>query len=154
MSTARRGDEEELRDVAARYARGIDTRDAELFTSVFRPDGILELYRAAAADEPATRIEGHEALGRVIETVARYDKTFHFLGQMSFEINEDRATGEVYCIANHLTIAGEKASNWVMYIRCHDEYLRVGGQWAIAVRKVRTDWTSLLPARSGSSPQP
>ena len=147
MSTAQRGDEEELRDVAACYARGVDNRDAELFTSTFHPDGALELYRAAGQDEPAERIEGHEALARVIENIARYDKTFHFIGQQSFEIDADRATGEVYCIAHHLTIAGDEASNWVMYIRYHDDYIKVGGRWAIALRKVRTEWTALLPAR-------
>jgi SnoaL-like domain len=148
VSTAYRGDEEQLRDVAARYARGVDTRDAALFASAFHPNGVLELYRAASPDEPAARIEGHEALGRVVENVARYDKTFHFLGQQSFEINEDRATGEVYCMAHHLTIAGDEASNWVMYIRYHDEYIKVGSRWAIANRKVHTDWTSVLPAQA------
>ena len=33
----------------------------------------------------------------------QYDQTFHFVGNTRYEIDATHATGEVYCLAHHLT---------------------------------------------------
>ena len=95
-----------LRALAERYAAGVDRRDRDLFLSAFHADGVLVLLdRADPTQVTATR-RGHAELGDVTELIARYDKTFHFIGNARYEVDGDRATGEVYCVARRCGSAG------------------------------------------------
>ena len=45
----------------------------------------------------------------------------HFVGQSTiFSLKGDRATGEAYCIAHHLTVEGEKRGLMIAYLRYLD----------------------------------
>ena len=46
---------------------------------------------------------GEKELASVTRLIAAYDRTFHFLGNSRYEFDSDTATGEVYCMAHHLT---------------------------------------------------
>jgi hypothetical protein len=138
-----------LRALAARYARAVDRRDADLFVSVFHPDGTLEVFRPGE-EAPASVLTGHDALRPVTENMKRYAVTFHFLGQSDYVfLSPDRASGEVYCVAHHLSPgagpAGETTDR-VMYIRYQDDY-RLGddGEWRIASRRLHSDWIDIHP---------
>jgi hypothetical protein len=44
-----------------------------------------------------------------------------FVGQSTiFSLKGDRATGEAYCIAHHLTVEGEKRGLMIAYLRYLD----------------------------------
>ena len=138
-----------LRAVAARYAGGVDRRDADLFVSAFHPDGTLKVFRTTG-DTPASSMAGHDELRPVTENIKRYPITFHFLGQSSYTlVDEDRATGEVYCVAHHLSPGkgpNGETTDRVMYIRYADEYSRgADGQWRIAARELHPDWIEIHP---------
>ncbi len=45
---------------------------------------------------------GYDELGTIPRRIARYDKTFHFVGNHHCVLDGDKATGEVYCTAHHL----------------------------------------------------
>jgi len=135
---------EELYDLSARYAAGADRRDAALFVSAFLPEGRLRRYEPGEASEPASDRSGHEALAAVPGLLARYDRTFHHLGQARYAVDGDDATGEVYCLAHHVT-AGDPAEVHVMHIRYADRYRRVEGRWGIADRRVLVDWSERRP---------
>src|SRR5947209_7068456 len=91
-----------LRSLAEKYASGVDRRDRDTFLAAFHPDGLLvQLDQKDPLLVIATR-RGHDELGDVTELIARYDTTFHFIGNTRYEIDGDRATGEVYCLAHHL----------------------------------------------------
>jgi hypothetical protein len=138
---------EALRSLAASYAAGVDRRQRDVFLSAFHPGATLAVHRPAAAPDDEPRLmRGHAEIGRVVELIARYPRTFHLLGQGRYEVHGDRASGEVYCVAHHYSPSDEGARNHVMYIRYEDAYRRDnGGSWKIERRDVRTDWTETHP---------
>jgi SnoaL-like domain len=52
----------------------------------------------------------------------------------------DRATGEAYCIAHHLTLDGEKRRLMVAYLRHLDSFAKIDGAWLFAERLLYVDW--------------
>ena len=141
----------ELRSLAEQYARGVDRRvDGDAFVALFLPDAVISIHDPSESTEPR-QIEGAERLARIPESIKRYEKTFHMLGQSTYDIGEREATGEVYCIAHHLTPdhahpneAG--GTDHVMFIRYEDTYRRdPEGAWKFAHRRLRVDWTETRP---------
>src|SRR5437870_10229203 len=88
-----------LRTLAESYASGVDRRDRDTFLSAFHPDGVLVLLDSTDPTQVTATRSGHAELSDVTELIARYAKTFHMLGNARYEIDGDRATGEVYCLA-------------------------------------------------------
>ncbi|MET0894780.1 MAG: nuclear transport factor 2 family protein [Acidimicrobiia bacterium] len=158
-----------LRALADDYASGCDRRDAALFVSAFHEDAVLVVHAAGDPDTTVATLRGHERLARVPGMLERYEKTFHFIGNTRYEIDALRATGEVYCLAHHLSRQGDESatndhpdgsdgsdrSDLVMFVRYLDTYRRASGRWAIDERQVMVDWTeqrSVVPdASSGES---
>src|SRR5262245_25544706 len=132
---------QELRSLAEQYARGVDRHDdVDGFVGLFLPDAVIEIYDPSDADEP--RVVPSERIARIPQSIQRYDRTFHFLGQSTYDIGEGEATGEVYCIAHHLTPDQHGGTNYVMYIRYQDTYRTdADGAWKFAHRRLRVDWT-------------
>jgi hypothetical protein len=78
----------------------------------------------------------------------RYDATFHMLGQSTYDVDveHDSATGEVYCMAHHMTRTADGGTDFVMFIRYNDDYVRsADGAWRIGLRRVLVDWTETRP---------
>jgi hypothetical protein len=137
--------ETQLRDLAVRYAAAADGRDADRFTEVFFPDATLTVQRGADTQ----RISGREELRVIPERLRRYDRTFHLLGQSTYEVHRAEASGEVYCIANHL----KAGVNTVMYIRYEDDYHQnSNGQWLIKSRLVVVEWIEDHQVSGSASP--
>jgi ketosteroid isomerase-like protein len=132
----------ELRSLAEQYARGVDRRgDADAFVALFLPDAVISIHDPSESTEPR-QIKGAERLARIPESIKRYAKTFHMLGQTTYDIGEREATGEVYCIAHHLTADQHGGTDYVMFIRYEDTYRRdPEGAWKFAHRRLRVDWT-------------
>jgi hypothetical protein len=134
-----------LRELAERYAAGVDRRDTELFLSAFDPEqGRLFVFDPSESPEPRGTRRGRDELADVITAIARYDRTFHMLGNARYDIADDTATGEVYCIAHHLAASpsheGGAPTDHVMYIRYRDDYGRDPHGWRIVERRVLVDW--------------
>jgi hypothetical protein len=136
----------ELRTLAEQYARGVDRHDdVEGFVALFLPDAVIEIYDPSDTAEP--RVVPGDRIARIPETIQRYDRTFHFLGQSTYDLDEGEATGEVYCIAHHLTPDQHGGTNYVMYIRYQDTYRPDSdGAWKFAKRCLRVDWTETRAA--------
>ena len=76
--------------------------------------------------------------------LTRYDRTFHFVGNHRYWRNGDTASGEVYCLAHHLSTDTDGATDFVMLIRYLDRYRREpAGPWLIEDRLLRVDWSEL-----------
>jgi hypothetical protein len=131
-----------LFELSCRYARAADRRDPVGFAEVFTADGRLSVCSGLDPDEVVRTVSGSDELATIPKSLERFDRTFHFLGQATYEIDDRTASGEIYCIAHHLTVGSAGAENKVMYIRYADEYrFEAGGEWRIAHRRVRWDWT-------------
>lgn len=140
-------DVEELRALAATYARAVDRRDVAAFVGVFAGDAVLEVWNPASAPSPSGVCRGHGEIAAIVERITRFPRTFHFVGQSLYDVapDDDRAAvGEVYCLAHHLTGDG---TDIVMFIRYDDHYGRdrADGRWRITHRRVLVDWTETHP---------
>ncbi|MEU4428747.1 nuclear transport factor 2 family protein [Actinoplanes sp. NPDC024001] len=126
----------QLLELAARYAAGVDRRDRDLLLSTMHPRARFSI--------PATGIAltGHDELPRVFELLARFDRTFHLVGNACYEVAGDTATGEVYCQAHHL----RGGQDFTTINRYQDVYARGAGGWRITERTVVIDWTYTVPA--------
>lgn len=135
-------DREALADLAAEYARCVDRGDPEGVAACFAPDGVLRIVNLAEGGKVLAERTGRDEIIRAISRMS-YDATFHFVGQQQVEIDGDHATGETYCIAHHLTIPddGSPATDYIMFIRYQNQFVRLDEGWRFAVRELNIDWT-------------
>jgi hypothetical protein len=140
-------DELALRALSARYAAGLDQRDAAVFITAFLPDAELMFHRDARSAEPDTVRRGHAELRLVPERLDRYAETFHFVGQTEYDVDGAGATGRVHCMAHHRSDeTGEDGTDYVMFLVYDDVYRPDGeGRWRIARRVGRIHWTETRP---------
>lgn len=130
-----------LRNLALRYAHAIDRRDVETLLSVFRSDASLTVFEPCDEGVPRHRMRGHAEISG-LRALSAYDKTLHVLGQSLYDVSEDTATGEVYCVAHHLSRTPVVSTDRVLYIRYGDRYCFTADHgWLIASRDVVIEWT-------------
>jgi hypothetical protein len=125
----------EIRDVLARYTRGIDRMDRELVLSCYHP--------GAFDDHGAFRGTREQFADWVEQALSYFDATMHFLGQQLIEVDGDRARSETYCVAYHrrATRDGELGHDLWMGLRYVDRFERREGAWRISDRRCAFDWT-------------
>ena len=77
--------------------------------SLFSADTHFVVYMNAKDPMPSQDLHSREALAPVFADLNKYDATTHFVGQSTiFTLTADRATGEAYCLAHHVTVDGGK----------------------------------------------
>jgi hypothetical protein len=65
----------------------------------------------------------------------------HFIGQSTIlSLSGNRATGEGYTVAHHLTVEGEKRQLMIAALHYHDTFVKVDGAWLFAERLRYVDW--------------
>ena len=84
---------------------------------------------------------GPDELREVMKLLSSYSTTFHLMANHTCEIEGALATGEVYCLAHHLTEEGAAGDNTLMVIRYRDRYAKLDGAWRFARRDVMRQWT-------------
>jgi hypothetical protein len=121
--------------LSAQYAIAADRRDGDAFASVFEPDGLL---RGFVQEELRARVQGHDELRRVPASLRRYARTMHFVGTVGYVVDGDEATGEVYCVAHH--VSREPVTDLIMHIRYEDRYRKASdGRWLFSQRDCISD---------------
>lgn len=134
-----------LRALVDRYAVAVDARDADAFAGLFTADGVLAVYESDGPP-PVVEYRGHDALRDVMALLRTFSSTFHLMANHLCETAGAEATGEVYCMAHHLTEGVGGATDLVMYIRYRDAYARTPEGWRFARRDVLRQWTEERPA--------
>jgi hypothetical protein len=90
---------------------------------------------------PSQELHSREELAPVFADLNQYAATMHFVGQSTiFTLTGDRATGEAYCLAHHLTVEGVKRRLMVAYLRYSDTFVKLDGAWLFAERLLYLDW--------------
>src|SRR6476619_6233449 len=98
-----------IRELVEAYAHCADRRDAKGQMSLFTPDTHFVVYMNAKDPTPSQELHSRAALAPVFNDLNKYAATMHFVGQSTIlTLTSDRATGEAYTIAHHLTIEGGK----------------------------------------------
>ena len=91
--------------------------------------------------ETVFRIAEEAILGRV-----RPDAEHRIVGRSTIlTLTGDRATGEAYTLAHHLTIDGGKRQLMIAALRYYDTFAKIGGAWLFAERPLYVDWLEERP---------
>jgi hypothetical protein len=130
-----------IRELVEAYARCADRRDAKGQMALFTADTRFVVYMNAKDPTPSHELHSREALAPVFADLNQYAATMHFVGQSTiFTLSGDRATGEEYCIAHHLTLDGEQRRMMVAFLRYLDTFAKIDGAWLFSERLLYVDW--------------
>jgi hypothetical protein len=141
ISSGEAADRLAIRELIAAYAHYADRRDAKGQMSLFTPDPHFVVFMNAKDPTPAQELHSREALAPVFAELNKYDATTHFVGQSTiFTLTSDRATGEAYCLAHHVTVDGGKRRLMVASLRYLDTFVKLHGAWLFSERLLYVDW--------------
>jgi SnoaL-like domain len=141
ISPAEAADRLAIRELIEAYAHCADRRDAKGQMSLFTADTHFVVYMNAKNPTPSSELHSREALAPVFAELNKYDATTHFVGQSTiFTLTCERATGQVYCLAHHVTVDGGKRRLMLASLRYLDTYVKVDGAWLFAERRLYVDW--------------
>ena len=130
-----------IRELVEAYACCADRRDAKGQMALFTMDTHFVVFMSAKAPKPSMELHSREALAPVFADLNKYDATTHFIGQSTiFTLTADRATGEAYTLAHHITVDGGNRRLMLASLRYDDTFVKIDGGWLFAERKLYVDW--------------
>jgi ketosteroid isomerase-like protein len=130
-----------IRELVESYAHCADRRDAKGQMALFTPDTHFVVYMNAKDPKPSQELYTREALAPVFDDLNKYAATMHFVGQSTIlTLTSDRATGEAYTLAHHLTVDGTKRRLMIATLRYNDSFVKTNGEWLFAERLLYVDW--------------
>ncbi len=141
ISSSEAADRLAIRELVEAYAHCADSRDAKGQMSLFTPDTHFVVFMNAKDPTPSEELHSREALAPVFADLNKYDATTHFVGQSTiFSLTRDRATGEAYCLAHHITVEGGKRRLMLASLRYLDTFVKSDGVWLFSERLLYVDW--------------
>jgi hypothetical protein len=130
-----------IRELVEAYAHCADRRDANGQMALFTSDTHFVVYMNAKDPKPSQELHSRQALAPVFDDLNKYATTMHFVGQSTIlTLTSDRATGEAYTLAHHVTVDGEKRRLMIAALRYDDTFVKQEGAWLFAERKLYVDW--------------
>jgi hypothetical protein len=153
-------DEEALRDLSLAYAAAADARDGEALAALFVDGGVLMVPKYPLDLRPMVARAAPDGIRQVAEMLRRYDRTFHLVSDARYVVEGERASGEVQCVAHHVTAAGgsegaggpegaglsgQAGTDMVWFIRYRDQYRRSGTAWRLERRELHLQWVEEHP---------
>jgi ketosteroid isomerase-like protein len=148
MSAEEAADRLAIRELVDAYAHCADRRDAEGQMALFTEDTRFLVFMDATASEPTQELHGRASLAPVFDNLNTYQATTHFNGQSTVSIDGDRASGESYCLAHHISVDDEGGRTlMVASIRYYDQFVRQPDGWRFAERRLMVDWTETRPSQ-------
>jgi len=130
-----------IRELIEAYAHCADRRDAKGQMSLFTKDTHFMVFMNAKDPTPAMELHSRDELAPVFADLNKYQATTHFVGQSTISaLTSDRARGEVYCLAHHVTVDGANRRLMVASLRYLDRFVKIDGAWLFAERLLYVDW--------------
>src|SRR4030088_191687 len=140
ISSSEAADRLAIRELVEAYAHCADRRDAKGQMALFTPDTHFVVFMNAKDPTPSQELHSREALAPVFADLNQYAATTHFVGQSTItSLSADRATGEAYCLAHHVTVDGSKRRLMVASLRYNDTFVNTDGAWLFAERLLYVD---------------
>lgn len=131
-----------IETLMANYAHGFDTRDLDLFLSVWWED------RALIVPSPAETIRGHAALAQLVEKLLwpTWQWSMHIMTNctVNFEDTEPdraRALSNVCCLGHN-----DRGIGQTLVATYRDRFERRSGIWKLATREVDMRWQGTTEA--------
>lgn len=132
-----------IRNVLARYSRGVDRGDLALLKSVYHPEAI--------DDHGSFKGNGWEFAEILVKRMDEHTiPSQHHVTNVLIELHGDWADVESYVLAYHPVSDGAGGEVHALFGgRYLDRFEKRTGEWKIAERRVLMDWTrSALPGDS------
>ena len=146
ISSTEAADRLAIRELVDAYTHFADRRDANGQMSLFTTDTHFVVYMNAKDPTPSMELRSREALAPVFADLNKYDATTHFVGQSTIStLTNDRATGEAYCLAHHVTVDGGTRRLMVASLRYLDTFVKSDGAWLFLERLLYVDWVDERP---------
>ena len=141
ISPSEAADRLAIRELVEAYAHCADRRDAKGQMALFTPDTHFVVYMNAKDPAPSQELHTRDALAPVFDDLNKYAATMHFVGQSTIlTLTSDRATGEAYTLAHHLTVDGAKRRLMIATLRYNDSFVKTNGEWLFSERLLYVDW--------------
>jgi ketosteroid isomerase-like protein len=142
ISPTQAADRLAIRELVEAYAHCADRRDAKGQMSLFTADTHFVVFMDAKDPKPTWELRSRDALAPVFADLNKYDATTHFVGQSTIlSLTDDKAVGEAYCLAHHVTVAEGKRRLMIASLRYLDTFVKQDGGWLFAERRLYVDWT-------------
>jgi ketosteroid isomerase-like protein len=146
ISPSEAADRLAIRELVEAYAHCADRRDAKGQMALFTADTHFVVYMNAKDPTPSQELQAREALAAVFGALNQYEATTHFVGQSTIlSLSGDRATGETYTLAHHVTLKDGKRRLMVASLRYSDTFVKTDGTWLFAERLLYVDWVDERP---------
>ena len=130
-----------IRELVEAYAHCADRRDAKGQMALFTADTHFVVYMNTKDPTPSQELHSRDALAPVFADLNQYNATTHFIGQSTiYTLAGNRASGESYCLAHHVTVDGEKRRLMLASLRYQDTFVKMDGEWLFAERLLYVDW--------------
>ena len=130
-----------IRELVEGYAHCADRRDAKSQMALFTEDTHFVVNMNSKDRKPSQELHSREELAPVFADLNKYDATMHFVGQSTIlTLTGNRATGEAYTLAHHLTIDGGKRQLMIAALRYSDQFVKIDGAWLFSERLLYVDW--------------
>jgi hypothetical protein len=142
-----------LRDLVDAYGVALDSRDPDLYASLWHDGAVFASHfpagrplRVPGLGEEHGYPEGQRTAPAGMQEAitglaARFDQTLHFVGNHRVVLDGDRATGVTYSLAHHLRRANGATVDWILACTYDDLYRRTGDAWRFDRRDVHVLWT-------------
>jgi hypothetical protein len=141
LSPSEAADRLAIRELIEAYAHCADRRDAKDQMALCTEDTHFVVYMNAKDPTPSQELHSRDALAPVFAELNKYDATTHFVGQSTiFTLTPDRATGEAYCLAHHVTVDGGKRRLMLASLRYLDTFVKIDNAWLFSERRLYVDW--------------
>jgi SnoaL-like domain len=141
ISPAEAADRLAIRELIEAYAHCADRRDAKGQMALFTTDTHFVVFMNAKDPTPSQELHSREALAPVFAALNQYNTTTHFVGQSTnFTLEAERATGEAYTLAHHVTVDGANRHLMLASLRYLDTFVKADGAWLFAERLLYVDW--------------
>jgi len=133
---------QEIRDVLARYARGVDRADGPLLKSCYHRDAI---------EEHGGNYTGNafEYVDGAIARIRAMGPMQHLLGTSYIEFDGDTAWVETYIWTFLRVTTDGRSVDTFTGGRLFDRFERRDGEWKIAHRRTVFDWNRDVPSSEG-----
>ncbi len=123
-------DEIELRKLVITYANAIDAREFDVLDRVFTPDAEIDYTEMGGMKGKYPAIKAW-----LPSALQHFPAYMHLIGNQAFEVNGDRASGQVSCI-NPMVIPTAEGGRDTLFLGLwyFDRYQRTAQGWRICER--------------------
>jgi len=132
-----------IHDVLTRYFIGLDTRRPDLIGSCFSEDieAVYEGVHVASGHAALMDFFSGKKRGDFVTDLVDLQRSTHAIGNVSYDIQGDRALTETGCLAHLIDLPGGKLRMRTRGLRYRDELRRTGERWLICRREHILDWS-------------